>query len=335
MVDVLSVPNIAEVAQWELGIPELQNGWRPTGGPPNPAADQGLLNWPLQKMANRTLFLKERVDQLSQRVSQEVTVGPGGQFATLNGALEFLSNLRVAYVSGGVTTTVRLLAGYVMREQVLVNAINLGWIEIISNDAEVLIDRAYLATAFRGSYPAFGATNGGVLPRISVLFSMMATGTAAGRIGVLVWGGGFAHVSPGCGIKAAGDTGLMAVHSGEIFAQDAVFTGAVINGAHFAGGVSGTLHGAKLGGAGERGLFAVHGAVVNAVQINTAACVLGGVRAGRGASVTMIGAVAQTGAAPASTDISVYEGGMVYGSGSTGGTSITVNTITASGIIFR
>ncbi|MDF3606565.1 hypothetical protein PE067_10675 [Paracoccus sp. DMF-8] len=335
MVDVPSVPPIAETGVWAPTIPALQNGWIPSGGPVNPAADEGLLNWPIQELANRTSYLKAAVDDLRQVADVEVTVGAGGQYASINEALAELSRRRPAFRSGGFTATIRLLSGYVMREQVIVSGVSLGWIEIVSDEPEVLIDRAYLTEMAGERYPAFAAMMGGVLPRISALFSMMATGAAANRAGVMVWGGGFASVSAGAGVKNAGAEGILVTHSGEIFAMNSIFSGAGSHGAHFAGGVSGTVHGADLSGAADRGLFATHGAVVNAVLANCAGSVQGGIRATRGAQVSAISANTQAGTSPSATDIVVAEGGIVFASGAIGGASQATNSVSGSGIIFR
>ena len=189
MVDTTNVIRLPETGAWE-GVPRLENGWRPTGGAVNPGADEGLLNWPLQVLAARDRVLKDRVDLLSQRADVEVTVGAGGQFATINEALAHLSERRPGYVSGGFQARVRLRPGFVMREQVAVSGVNLGWIRLVSSDAEVQIDRSYLTANIGGRYPAFSARSGGQLPVIDTLFSMMSTGAAAGRDGIFVFDGG-------------------------------------------------------------------------------------------------------------------------------------------------
>jgi len=61
----------------------------------------------------------------------EVAVGPGGDFDTINKALDYLvSNYSPAYRNTGVTATIILLPGFVMQEQVLVHGIDLSWITI-------------------------------------------------------------------------------------------------------------------------------------------------------------------------------------------------------------
>lgn len=338
MVDLASVAYLSppgdDAADWP-GVPRLENGWYPTGGPVDPASDGGIANWQALELARRSDTLKARVDLLSRRVAAEVTVGPGGEYSTINAALAELSDQRLAYVPGGVMTRLRLRPGFVMREQVLVDGVNLGWIEIVADDAEVLIDRAYLTTFFGTCYPVFGATAGGVTPRISTLFTMMATGSAADRVGVAIYAGGGASVSSGAGVKSAGSQGIRVEHSGEIAANGAIFSSAGGHGAYLAGGVSGSLHGAVLTAAGDRGIFATHGARVNAVQADCTGGLNGGIQATRGATISATGALCRIGASDASSDIAVGQGGIIAASSAIGGTSITPNTITAAGIIFR
>lgn len=231
MVDTTNVIRLPETGAWE-GVPRLENGWRPTGGAVNPGADEGLLNWPLQVLAARDRVLKDRVDLLSQRADVEVTVGAGGQFATINEALAHLSERRPGYVSGGFQARVRLRPGFVMREQVAVSGVNLGWIRLVSSDAEVQIDRSYLTANIGGRYPAFSARSGGQLPVIDTLFSMMSTGAAAGRDGIFVFDGGAVTVGSGKGVKAAGGNGIGAAT--DIVVQK----GATINAVEATGGTS-------------------------------------------------------------------------------------------------
>ena len=55
-----------------------------------------------------------------------VNVGTGGEYATINEALKYLSNFNPLYKTTGVTATINLKAGFVMNEQVLVRGLNLG-----------------------------------------------------------------------------------------------------------------------------------------------------------------------------------------------------------------
>ena len=105
-----------------------------------------------------------------------VTVGTGGDYPTINAAREYLSKLQPVYDSAGITATINLLSGFTMAEQVLVRGLDMGWVTITGADAETTITNTALTTDFTtadygfSSYPAFGVSKGGVLPRIDQLF---------------------------------------------------------------------------------------------------------------------------------------------------------------------
>lgn len=335
MVDVASVPALAETDRWEASVPELQNGWRPTGGPPNPASDEGLLNWPLQALANRTTNLKRRLDDLSSKAGDLVTVGAGGDHATINEALSALSEKRPAYVRGGFTTELRLLPGFVMAEQVLVRSVNLSWINITSVDAEVFIDRAYLVEQFGDRYPAFGGMDGALIPTIGCLFTMMATGTADLRAGIMLASGASGRVMTGAGIKSAGAEGITVNSSAGADVSGAIFSGAGADALVAGGGTRVTCRAADLSGAGARGIHASNGAAVQAGLAIVTGAATQGISAQQGATINAAAANARRGASDSTSDFVVAQGGMISANGSTGGTNVTVNTISASGIIFK
>ncbi len=64
MVDLLNVNALPEAGDWPETVPQLENGWYPTGGVVDPANDEGLLNWPNRELAIRTRILRDRVDAL-------------------------------------------------------------------------------------------------------------------------------------------------------------------------------------------------------------------------------------------------------------------------------
>ena len=92
-----------------------------------------------------------------------LTVGSGGQYTTINAALEYAVKKYYPIFLAGSTNprvTIQLQAGFVVVEQVLVESLDLSWITITS-DAETVINRSALTTGWGVGYPAFGATNGG------------------------------------------------------------------------------------------------------------------------------------------------------------------------------
>lgn len=339
MVDDVTVPRFLETDTWPNDVPMLQNGWRPTGGEINLPADEGLLNWPLRELVNRSNFLRQRHLERQTDASFEITVGPGGQYATLNDALERLSIMAPRLKPAAVIATVRLLTGFELAEQVIIRGLNMGWVKIISDDPTVLIRRATLVTAVTTEegdyYPAIAALDGATAPVVSALFSMTAEGNSASRVGVMAVNGGRIVVSAACGVQSAGAYGALSVIGGTISAEAADFRNAGLDciRASRAATISARL--ATLTGAGANGATANRSAAIDCESAVITGAATYGVRAIRGGRINAYGANCRKGASDASGDITVAEGGIVTASSATGGTSITVNTVTASGIIFK
>ena len=112
-----------------------------------------------------------------QKVAINRTVGPGGQHATINEAIEFLSSRETEYKSAGVPVTITLLDGFVMQEQVLVTDKDLGWITILSEigGAPVSIESITQGTQIAGyeqpeiSQVTINSYNIGIIQDASVL----------------------------------------------------------------------------------------------------------------------------------------------------------------------
>lgn len=66
------------------------------------------------------------------------TVGSGGDFATLQAAVDYFGTLIPNATS--VVGTIMLKSGFVLEEGVVMRSKNLGWVEIKSEDNEVLVD---------------------------------------------------------------------------------------------------------------------------------------------------------------------------------------------------
>ena len=177
-----------------------------------------------------------------------VTVGSGGDYATINAALAALVKRKPLYDNSGITATINLLAGFVMAEQVLVYGLDLGWITIVGADTETVITHTALTTDFTASdygfnaYPAFGVSRGGVLPRVGQLFRFNLSGVGGSKHGVMAIGAGSsADVLVGCGVKDAGTYGIYANQGSTINAESA-----------------------NASGAGNYGIFASQGSTINA-----------------------------------------------------------------------
>lgn len=159
-----------------------------------------------------------------------VSVGTGGDFPTINKALQYLSSLRRAYQANGVTAEIVLRPGFVMEEQVHIVQQNLGWVRIRAEDAEVGIARDALVAAppvtnwRTGVYAAFLANRNAVLPLISAKFRMDTSGDGTGRVGILIKEGSIGVIERTYGILDAAWRGLYLDH-GIAYARETVWDG--------------------------------------------------------------------------------------------------------------
>lgn len=156
-----------------------------------------------------------------------VTVGSGGQFPTINAAIENIVSLYYPkYIAnwGCPRVTIQLLQGFVMAEQVLVDSLDLSWITITGDDAETIINRSALTKQILWVYPPFGGQNGGFLPIIDQLFNMDTTGTSDNRYGIFVCANSQAIIREGAGIKNAVGCALYAYDSSIIKANSSVLS---------------------------------------------------------------------------------------------------------------
>ena len=86
---------------------------------------------------------------IGSNADRTVTVGSGGDFTTLNAALEYLSRTVPAYMSGGFTASIEILSGTTLSEQLHITGVNLGWVRIVSeSDATVSIDLSGLGADY-------------------------------------------------------------------------------------------------------------------------------------------------------------------------------------------
>lgn len=211
-------------------------------------AAQGIID-----AAGPVAIMAERV---AMDADIEATVGPGGDFATVNAALTALST-RVAreYQSGGLTANVRLLAGFTMAEQVIVsNGLDLSWITIISDAAEVPVDASAITVPLSAPdslMPIFGARNNSALPCIGAKFAF--PDNTHGKDGVAVIIGSRVRFLPGgCGVVRARN-GLKVLYGSEAVCY---IPGLVIGGD---GTGAGTTRGVDFSYAANRALHVAHG----------------------------------------------------------------------------
>lgn len=106
-----------------------------------------------------------------------VTVGEGGDFATINDALAYLSRYYPAYKASGIKCEIQIIAGTIITEQIFVERTDLSYITITSaaSDNKVQVapsnDWGGIAHDTRGNKPFISGENGARLPCIKCLFS--------------------------------------------------------------------------------------------------------------------------------------------------------------------
>ena len=206
---------------------------------------QGILNnhmavaqGNITALQNDFIDLRNDIDALTLSEDLIVTVGPGGQYTTINAALIAITQAYTTVKFPGVSVTIQLLTGFVMAEQVLIKGLNLGWITITSVAATVSITRSALTTDFSTLYtlyPTFGVTGGGCLPNIGCLFVMDTSGDATNRIGIFLENASRCTVLANCGIKGA-PQGLLCTAASTVHAKFSNFSSCLVNGLYCSGG---------------------------------------------------------------------------------------------------
>lgn len=147
-----------------------------------------------------------------------VTVGTGGQFQTINAALDFLALSRPKPSVNGGLCEINLLSGFTLREQILLDGgVDFGWVKITSEDETVLVDASAITVVFSGLdsiTPLFGATNGSTLPTIATLFDYSDNTTS--KDGVAVLNGSKVGFLPGSGVLHCRN-GLKVLYASEAY----------------------------------------------------------------------------------------------------------------------
>jgi hypothetical protein len=135
-----------------------------------------------------------------------VTVGSGGDFSTINDAINYLVNnfLPPCYrtSSGTPRATIRILSGTTIAEKIVVDGIDLSWITIESVDNTVTVN----GNAIQGTF--IEGLNGARLPKINVYFTIQP---AYYNSGISLSNGSWAYVFPNKGISV-GNPGLNALY---------------------------------------------------------------------------------------------------------------------------
>lgn len=215
----------------------------------------------LSKLKQNDAELTTQLAHLTQQTAETVFVGEGGDFETINEAIAYFSTRRVEYSRNGYSAEIRLLSGFIMREQVFVDALNLGYIEISSEDEQVFADASSLTGSMQGddrinARPLFGVRGGGVLPEINVLFNMIDDGsTDLNKHGFFVIDNSQAHIRPGKGCLNAVGNGIYVVNGGKVLSFGGVYDNARASGVRAFRGSYLNIRKASIKNAGEYGIY--------------------------------------------------------------------------------
>jgi len=246
-----------------------------------------------------------------------VTVGSGGDFSTINQALDSVTSLYMPkYISGyGVhKVTIVLLSNFVMNEQVFVDSIDLSWITIIGElgpGVETNINPSAITrySSTVDAKPIFLANNGGFLPIIGQLFNFGTTG-GGGKQGIVACNNSRAIILPNCGLKGTIQNNIYAFKSSIINADGAIATGSLTTNIIARDNSTINANGAIATGSAGYGIFAIEGSFINAQGADASGATWSGIR--------------------------VMNGSIINANGSTGSLEpATPNTITNDGIIFK
>jgi len=262
-----------------------------------------------------------------------VTVGSGGDFSTINEALDYVVNTYAPYArSNGqsLSVEIKLKSGFVMREQVIVHGQDLSWIRITAEDPEVNVDANYLTTSMPpGSiyfgYPAFCAYDEGVLPIIGCLFSMINNSDE--KLGIYIYNGGRCYIKRLCGFKNAYIN--LAIENNAIASAEGTYLN---NASLFGIYVSdGHLYASQVdcSNSGLKGIRIYH-SVANINFANASSCGTYGVEC-HSSIVIARGLIASGG----QYGIYVSGGSIVINTASTATTNVTPNTISSNGLLIR
>ena len=262
--------------------------------------------------------VKDAVDEIVEKTqtiqSSDVTyqVGSGGSFTTLNEALTAMSRRVPEYINTAVRVTLNLKTGFVIAEQIILDAIDLGFVTITSTDATVSITPASITTTVESEKPIFSGKNGAVLPFINFTIDVSNTGIS----GVLCTTGSQCSTGSNFGVNS-GKYGVFATKNSSIYVASADLTENVI------------------------GVKSQYGSTIQCVSTNITLCTTYGVIAANGGKVSLTScSCRKNGTTDQRTDMNVTAAGIIQLNSTTGGVSYgtsntlaTKNTINAGGLI--
>ncbi len=160
-----------------------------------------------------------------------------------------------------------------------------------------------------------GSTREGLYCLNSIAQCLRANVSNSGLAGIYSHDASSVDFRDGVAVACAGIASLWAFRCSTIDADNATVTGSLSDTA---------------------AVLAQRGSTINAQDADASgSTALYGIRSSEASTINAHDANAQKGGAPATSDCSVFFGGIIEFNGGTGGTSVTVNTITSDGIIFQ
>jgi len=283
-----------------------------------------------------TLTLGSEVT-IGDNTDRTITVGSGGDYASIDLALEALSRVVPAYKSGGFTATITLESGHVDDGGIEIVGVDLSWITISdtgSFDWDVSAGSDYFMTLSEGAKG----------PKIDASITAIQSSTG-GAIGFFFVDRGsfleFEDRTSGVELfldadSLIGDSMLISENGGTVIANGL----RLLNGGAGVWGVSARYGGTVIFRNGEVTNIFTGGAGCIADYGGYIECTSGdftverpALIALRGGKITCLyGAISASGSYD---EMAVSDGGILVANGTAGTVSQTANTITSDGIIFR
>jgi hypothetical protein len=179
------------------------------------------------------------IGQQSSQVT--ITVGASGDFSTINAAISSISKSQHVITAGNGGVRIELLSGFVLNEQVIVDFINLSYVEIFSAST-ISINRTALVADVGGYLPAFCARNSAALPIINASFDMGWTaGSQDKSVAFLAYGAGSSvAILPGKGCIRCYGFGILASNSATFNADGTIWDGCAGDGVSVYSGATGS-----------------------------------------------------------------------------------------------
>ena len=211
------------------------------------------------------------------RADIDVTVGAGGDYPTINAALEALTEFQPIYKKGGVSARIILKTGFIIAEEIHIDQVDLSWISITSEQGHTphIVNNAAIITPFDdiGMACVFGARNGGVAPGLNFSMRFDVPNSGVTKAGLFAKTGGSINIWR-MDILDAGGPGISAHNGGVINARMTV----------------------DVSGSGSWGIICGTGSRVTVFEGITANnCVLDGIRVGHGGILSTNGDIIATG----------------------------------------